>query len=62
MKSKNKPKIEIYEKKVAQKASELAVADELCYKCTIIAHLNQYTTIPTFSYIEVSMLVCKLCY
>ena len=60
--SENKPEVEIYEKVVAKKASELGVADKVHCECAVIAHLHQYTTVPAFSYVGVSRLACKPCY
>lgn len=61
--SENKPEVEICEKLVAKKASELGVGhkDVHC-ECAVIAHLHQYTTVPAFSYVGVSRLACKPCY
>lgn len=37
--SKNKAEVEISEREMAKKASELRVADKICCGCTVIAHL-----------------------
>ncbi len=60
--SENKPEVEISEREVAKKASELGVADKMHSECAVIAHLYQYTTVPAFSYVGVSRLACKACY
>ena len=60
--SENKPEVEISEREVAKKASELGVADKTLCECAVIAHLYQYTTVPAFSYVGVSRLACKPCY
>ena len=60
--SENKPEVEIFEREVAKKASELGVADKMHCECAVIAHLYQYTTVPAFSYVGVSRLACKPCY
>ena len=60
--SETKPEVEIYEKEVVKKASELGVADKVHCECAVIAHLHQYTTVPAFSYVGVSRLACKPCY
>ncbi len=52
--SENKPEVEMYEKVVAKKASELGVADKVHCECAIIAHLHQYTTVPAFSYVAIT--------